>query len=93
MSYELIDPTITAWAAKRQLHVHTIHHDDHVRSVNLVGSDGRKCQIWIDPPNQQGTVHVHVWDYCQRREDYKTVASDLDRCLEQAFQTGNRWIQ
>jgi len=92
MSYESIDPAVTAWAAKYGLHLYTTYRDEEVRSVDLVGSDGRKCQVWIDAPDQSGHVQVHVWDYKKRRENYKTTTADLPRALEQAYATARKWL-
>lgn len=92
MSYESIDPTITAWAAKHTLHLYTTYRDEEVRSVDLVGSNGRKCQLWIDAPDQSGTVQVHVWDHKKRREDCKATVADLTRCLENAYATAIKWL-
>jgi hypothetical protein len=90
--HELRDPAITAWAAKHTLHLYTTYRDEEVRSVELVGSDGRKCQLWIDAPDQSGNVQVHAWDYKKRREDCKGTVADLPRCLDQAYATAMKWL-
>ena len=92
MNYESIDPIIITWAAKNTLHIYTTSHDEEVRSINFVGSNGLKCQLWIDAPDQSGNVQVHVWDYKRRRQDFKTAISDLAQCLEQAYETAMTWI-
>jgi hypothetical protein len=92
MNYESIDPIITAWAARHTLHVYTTYRDEEVRSVDLVGSDGYKCQLWIEAPDQSGSAKVHIWDYKKRREDFRTTYADLDRRLEQAYATAMKWI-
>jgi len=92
MNYESIDPIINAWATKNTLHIYTTSRDEEVRSVSLVGSNGRKCQLWIDAPDQSGNVQVHVWDYKKRREDCKATVDDLPRCLERAYATAMKWL-
>jgi hypothetical protein len=93
MSYESIDPIITAWAAKHTLHLYTTYRDEEVRSVDMVGSNGRKCQLWIDAPDKSGNVQVHVWDYKKRREDCKANVNDLSQCLERAYGTAMKWLE
>jgi len=92
MAYESADPIITTWATRHVLQIHTTYRDEEVRSVDLVGSNGRKCQLWIDAPDQSGNVPVHLWDYKSRREDYKATVSDLARCLEQAYAIAMKWL-
>jgi hypothetical protein len=92
MSYELIDAAILNWTAKHGLHLYTSYRDEEVRSVDLVGSNGQRCQLWVDPPDHTGKVQVHVWDYHKRRQDCKTVISDLPRCLDEAYETAAQWV-
>ena len=92
MRYDSVDPAIMAWAIKHVLHVYTRYQDVEVRSVDLVGSRGERSQIWIDPPDERGTIQVHAWDYKTRRQDFTTSISDLPTCLEDAFDTAARWI-
>jgi hypothetical protein len=92
MSYESIDPIISVWATTHGLHLYTSYRDEEVRSVDLVGNNGHKCQLWIDAPDQSGNVQVHVWDYKKRLEVYKSTTSDLPRSLEQAYATATRWL-
>ena len=92
MNCESIDLIISTWATKHALHLYTTSRDEEVRSVDALGSNGRKCQLWIDAPDQSGNVHVHVWDYRKRREDYKTTTGDLPGCLEAAYATAVKWL-
>lgn len=92
MSYESIDQIITAWASKHDLHIYTTCRDDEVRSVDLIGSNSHKCQLWIDAPNENGKVEVHVWDYKNRTKNYIVTTDDLPRCLEQAYATATKWV-
>jgi hypothetical protein len=92
MAYASVDPTTTAWAAKHTLQIYTKYRDEEVRSVDLVGTNGRKCQLWIDAPDKSGNIRVHVWDYKNRREDYKATVADLARCLEQGYAIAMEWL-
>lgn len=92
MGYELIDSAIHDWSRKRSLHVYSTYRDDEVRSVDLVDGNGQKCQIWIDPPNSSGKVHVNVWDYKKRREDFECGIADLFDWLDTAYNTANKWM-
>jgi hypothetical protein len=93
MSYENIDPIIREWANKHKLTVYSSYQDYEVRSLDVVDEKGRKYQIWIDPPDENGSVDVHAWDYKKRRKDYTTSTYDLGICLEQAYNTVLLWIQ
>src|SRR5947209_16462373 len=58
-SFALVDPAINEWCSTHSLHLFTDYKDYDVRSVDIVGSNGKKCQVWIDPPeNENVTVHV-----------------------------------
>jgi hypothetical protein len=92
MSYESIDPIINAWVTKHALHLYKSYRSAEVRSVELVSSSGRKCQLWIDAPDPSANVQVHVWDYKKRRVDYITTIADLPRFLEQAYMTAMNWL-
>jgi hypothetical protein len=92
MIYEFVDPIITAWAAKPTLQIYTTNRDEEVRSVDLVGSNGRKCRLWIDAPDQSGTFRVQVWDYENRREITTATVADPARCLEQGYAIAMRWL-
>lgn len=93
MNYDSIDATIGAWATRHNLYLYTTHRDEAVRSVNLVAPSGRKCQIWIDPPDSQGRVQTHLWDYKGRREDRETRIANLEACLETLYSTAMDWIR
>src|SRR4051812_8460562 len=93
MSYESIDPIISTWATKHRLHLYTTYRDEEVRSVDFIGSNGRKCQLWIDVPDQSGTIQVHVWYYKKRREVCKTTVDDLSQCLERTYLTALKWLE
>ena len=92
MSYALVDEALLAWAKARQLHLYTTHRDEAVRSTNVVGMDGSKCQIWIDAPGPDGVVHVHVWDYRARRRDFEGPVGETRRFLDEAWSTAIGWL-
>jgi hypothetical protein len=93
MSYQKVDSIIQDWADKHKLTVYTSYQDYEVRSVDVVDQNGQKYQIWIDPPDQNGNVKVHAWDYKKKREDRTVSISDLGICLEEVYSTVLRWIQ
>ena len=92
MSYTSIDPITTAWAARHGLHVQTRYRDDEVRSVDVVGHSGRRCQIWIDPPDQAGKVGVHIWDFKSKKLDKLVCQDDLSACLDDVYTTALGWV-
>ena len=60
MSYESTAPTISV-GGQAALHLYTTYRDEEVGSVaDLVRSNGRECQAWIDAPDQSGTVQVSM---------------------------------
>jgi len=93
MSYQSLDPIIQDWADKHKLTIYTSYQDYEVRSTDVVDNEGRKYQIWVDPPDQYGNVGVHAWDYRKRRKDYTTPTKDLGNCLELAYNSVLLWIQ
>jgi hypothetical protein len=93
MSYASIDSVISTWAKNHKLHVYEQYKDEEVRSVEFVGTDGEKCQLWIDPPDPKGTVQVHLWDYKKRRQDCKVSINDLQACLDTARTTALSWLK
>ena len=92
MYYESIDKIIAAWAASHALHIYTTSQDVEVRSVDIVGSNGLKCELWMETPDEAGNIQVHVWDYRKQKECYKVNASGLSKCLEDAFTTATKWL-
>lgn len=92
MSYEQIDPPISAWVKRHSLNLFTAHHDCDVRSVTVVSSAGQRFQIWIDRP-RAGRVAVHLWDYRRRRRDWNVAVSDLAACLESVSSEVAMWMQ
>ena len=93
MNYESIDPIILGWTASHALHLYTTSRDEEVRSVDLIGANGLKCQIWIEAPDNAGDIQVHVWDYKKRKQNHKVKAGDLLRCLEDAHMIAKKWLE
>ena len=92
MSFSTIDPRLNEWVARRGLHLYTSYKDEPVRSLEIVNSAGKKAQLWIDPEDPSGRVHVHVWDYSHRRRDLEGELLDIDKLLEEAFRLAEEWL-
>jgi hypothetical protein len=76
-----------------QLDLFTKYHEEEVRSVELIGSAGCKCQLWIDAPDQSGNILVHVWDYREQRKEFKTTVTELNDSLEKAYEIATKWLE
>jgi len=59
VSYALVDPAIREWCNRHSLTLYTSDKGSDVRTVQVVGATGTKCQIWVDPP-QDDSVTIHV---------------------------------
>lgn len=82
-----VNEQVLKWASKYNLTLHVEHRGCEVQCVDIVGSSGKRYQIWIDPP-KRGEVQVHAWDYKNRRNDWDVAVSELNDALEEAiFQT------
>jgi len=92
MSYEWIDEIISAWATDFRLTVYREYKDVEVRSADVVSSSGAKCQIWIDPPDADDKVGVHVWNYKEKRADSYVPISQLRDALKRAYATALAWV-
>ncbi len=84
MNFKQVDPGLRAWASKHQVSLATNYQDVEVRSVELVGPNGR-AQVWVEVND---LVAVHVWDYLERRQSFEgdvtTLEAHLDKALEAA---------
>jgi hypothetical protein len=93
--YQLIDPALNEWTARHRLHVTTKHHDEDVRSVDVVDSAGREFQIWLQQAAGAVTVHAAARD--RRRRFWRSwtsegvSASALESQLDAALQQIQRW--
>ena len=83
-SFALVDPAIKQWCSRHSLQLFTDYKDYDVRSVDVVGSNGKKCQVWIDPPEQEN-VTVHVWPYAPPHERITVPVPDIFSALERAY--------
>ncbi len=92
MSYSIIDPILEVWADSCGLHIHTQYKDNEVRSIDIVSPQGKRFQLWIDVPSQNGITRVHVWDMKKRRQDYTANKSSLKDKLEEAYQQVQSWF-
>ena|SRR5687768_1520529 len=95
--YDLIDPELYAWAAKHGLQIFTKYQDEEVRSTDVVGSAGKKCQIWVDPPNLAGTFVVNIWNYKKKRakriKQLRASKTNIRDKLEEAYNTAHEWLK
>jgi hypothetical protein len=91
MIYKAIDPLLQLWAKSHCLHLYTKSRDEEIRSVDVVGSEGQKCQLWVMPTAESDNVRIHVWDYNQRRREFNTTLDNLHLCLEEAYATARQW--
>lgn len=66
--------------------------DVEVRAIDVVSPSGAKCQIWIDPPDVEGLVGVHVWNYRDKRADIYVPAAQLRASLNKAYATAHSWL-
>lgn len=90
-SYALVDPAIREWCKRHSLILCTDYKDNDVRSVDVVGPGGRKCQVWIDPP-EHGAVTVHIWPYGPPHERLTTSIEDVSKALEQAYELASSLV-
>ena len=96
MGYSEIDPELNAWATKHALHIFTQYRDDEVRLTEVIGRAGKKCHIWVNPPDDAGTFVVNVWNYkkkqAKRIKELPASKSDIRTKLEEAYQTAQEWL-
>lgn len=68
------------------------HRGVEVRSLELTDDQGRRYQLWLDPPVGGGRVTVHAWDFRRGRMERATTISDLEQTLEEVLQAISRWM-
>ncbi len=85
MNYEILDPILESWARRHDLHIHRMHRDDPVRSLNVVSPAGQRFQMWLDPPSEIGDTAVHGWDFKDLRIEIHTIIEDLEKNLELVY--------
>ena len=95
MKYDLIDPELYAWATDHGLQIFTEYKDYEVRSTDVVGNAGKKCQIWVEP-SRPGTFVVNIWNYkkkqAKRITQLQASKADIRDKLEEAYQTAVSWL-
>ena len=91
MNYNEIDPIIKEWASKNKFLIYNKYKDEEVRSVNVVSSEGRTFQIWIDPPLND-KILVHAWDFKKRNKEYNATKDTLPIVLEEATSLIQKWM-
>ncbi len=92
MTYAAIDSILQRWSRRHGLSIATDYKDDDVRSVELTDQKGRRYQIWIDPPDEEGSVVVHAWDYRKQRTDTMANVGDLENHLDSVRATVLNWM-
>lgn len=95
--YDPIDPELYAWAARYGLQIFTKYQEGEVRSTDVVGSAGKKCQIWIDQPDRAGAFVVNIWNYkkkqAKRIKQLRASKTDIRDKLEEAYNTAQGWLK
>ena len=96
--YDPIDSEFFAWAARHGLQIFTKYRDEEVRTTDVLGSDGKKCQIWVDPPNLTGTFVVNIWNYknnkrAKRIQQIQASKTNIRDKLEEAYNTAHEWLK
>ena len=92
MGYELVDQVLEPWSSARHLHIYSEYKNESVRSIDIVGHNDSKVQIWIDPPSADGIVKVHLWDYGSRREEWSGPIIYLNTLLDGAYELATEWL-
>ncbi len=93
MSYDRIDSIINEWARNHDLYIANTYQDSEVRSTCVVGKDSNKrCQIWIDPIDENDSTAVHVWDYHSLKKDFRATVSTLSEVLESTYELALAWL-
>jgi hypothetical protein len=93
MGYERINDVLEAWAGRHALHLFKRYKGSEVRSVEIVSIAGERYQIWIDKPDMNGLIGIHIWDFKRRgrRADFLVSIVDLNEYLENARDIAMAW--
>jgi hypothetical protein len=96
MTYVDVDKILLPWLKRYGLHVFTMHHEEEVRSIDVVDDAGERYQLWLSRPDAFGVVQVFVWNYKSRRKrkskEYESTLSDLEEALEDAYSEIMDWV-
>jgi hypothetical protein len=93
MNYSKLDDVIDKWAKQNSLLIYKKYQDNEVRSTSVVSPSGEMFQIWIDPPDENDEVGVHVWDRKNRKRDWRVSAAQLSLALDEAAKTAKSWMR
>jgi hypothetical protein len=91
MGYEQIDDILVQWSADRRIPLLKSYMDEQVRSFEIVDSDGKRFQIWVDLPDDTSVTMVHVWDFKKRTDQFTADWHSLYQELEKAFMLVGEW--
>jgi hypothetical protein len=93
MGYEKIDRILDAWATAHRLNLCKVYQESEVRSVEKRRGRRQGFQIWIDKPDIEGLIGVHLWDFKRRgrRRDFLVPMIDLREYLEMIYQIAQTW--
>jgi hypothetical protein len=89
------DAVLSSWAKRHGLHVLTRYRDDEVRSIPIVGPDGRELQIWLE--NEFGGYSAHASPVERRRPMDNSWSSepvngkDLEPILDALLDCIDEW--
>lgn len=87
MDYAEIDPIIDEWVRENSLYLDTVHKEVEVRSITIVDENGiRRFQIWIEPPEKDGSIGVHVWDLKNPQTDLVALKASHGETLKKALE-------
>ena len=91
--YQSIDPVIQEWARNNNLQVYNSYKGDEVRSVEYREGPRRGYQIWIDVPNAENLVQIHVWNFRNLRRVFTVDASELYDYLQRSLTLAKSWLE
>jgi hypothetical protein len=93
MNFASVDAVLDDWAQTHQLHVHKMDRNVEVRSVEQRFGTHDGFQIWIDPPNADDLMGIHVWDFRKggRRQDFLVSMVQLREYLDITLHIARSW--
>jgi hypothetical protein len=95
MSYEAVDDSVSAWAARHGLRLITEFAGRPCRFCYVSGGEDECYQVSVEPP-EDGIITVNVWDV-ETRDDaelhraWHVPVGDLGPTLEEAWEEIARW--
>lgn len=92
MSYFKIDPILNKWAQDNTLHIYTSHQSYEVRSIDIVSPSGKRFQLWIDEPDENENILIHIWDLKMKQKDYQCDLNNLFNKLNEAYKDLTNWF-